>query len=92
MCVHGVGMCVSTSLTPGQGVIQPLIQYCTKKKRREASKLIAAIYNLSADLDLSVDASKSLGKQRRQRTFQLPEGSIALPTRYCGPTSSQVRC
>ncbi len=74
-----------------QGVIQPLLQYCTKKKRKEASKVIAALYNLSADLDLAVDSSRTLGKkERKSRTFQLPEGSITLPTRYAAPTATQV--
>eukprot|EP00052_Salpingoeca_macrocollata_P011587 m.89408 g.89408 ORF g.89408 m.89408 type:complete len:1357 (+) comp18120_c0_seq1:24-4094(+) len=73
-------------------VVQPLIQHCNKKKRREASKVLAVLYNVAGDLDISVNtaARGAATKKKGKKSFKLPEGTITLPTRAVAPASTQV--
>lgn len=60
-------------------------------------RVLAAIYTMVGDMDISVDgassthqASSSRGRKSKQKRFALPEGAIKLPTRSCPATPAQL--
>ena len=56
---------------------------------------MARVFTVAADLNVSVGrAAPVVGKPsaniKKRKTFALPEGAIALPTRSCPPALSQL--
>eukprot|EP01147_Barroeca_monosierra_P005755 gene5755-223_t len=83
------------------GVFQPLLQLANKKKRRDASRVLATITNLVSDLEVTVSAAAIHSQQlhvpvtkrdakKLSRQAALPDTGILLPVRVCGPTSAQL--